>query len=44
MTGDFILHDNSEYWFISAEEILNYDLAPADIPLLDKYIEISKNK
>ena len=38
MTGDFILHDHSEYKFISAEEILNYDLAPAVIPLA-KYVK-----
>lgn len=38
ISGDFILHDHSEYKFISAEEILNYDLAPADIPL-SKYVK-----
>ena len=38
ISGDFILHDHSEYKFISAEEILNYDLAPADIPLA-KYVK-----
>ena len=38
ISGDFILHDHSKYKFISAEEILNYDLAPADIPLA-KYVK-----
>lgn len=31
--GQFRLHDHSEYKWISPSEILNYDLAPADIPL-----------
>lgn len=36
--GDFKLHDHSEYRFISKDEILNYDLCPADVPLA-KYIK-----
>lgn len=31
--GQFRLHDHSEYKWIERSEILNYDLAPADIPL-----------
>ena len=31
--GDFKLHDHSEYVFVSKDEILDYDLALADIPL-----------
>ena len=38
--GKFKLHDHSEYKWVDKDEILNYDLAPADIPLA-KYI--SKN-
>ena len=30
--GQFRLHDHSEYKWIERSEILNYDLAPADIP------------
>lgn len=36
--GDFKLHAHSEYRFISKDEILNYDLCPADVPLA-KYIK-----
>ena len=31
--GEFNLHDHSEYKWVEIEEILNYDLAQADIPL-----------
>ena len=31
--GDFKLHDHSLYMFVKKEELLNYDLAPADITL-----------
>lgn len=31
--GKFNLHDHSEYRFVSASEILDYDLSAADIPL-----------
>jgi len=31
--GDFKLHDHSEYRFISKDEILSYNLCPADVPL-----------
>lgn len=38
MLGDFKLHDHSEYKFVDINEILKYDLCPADIPLA-KYIK-----
>ncbi len=33
ISGDFHLHDHSEYRFVAKKEIVNYDLCPADIPL-----------
>lgn len=33
--GDFRLHDHSEYRWVETRELLNYDLAPADIPLAE---------
>lgn len=33
ISGDFKLHDHSEYKWVLKEEIMNYDLAQADIPL-----------
>ena len=35
--GNLHLHDHSEYKWVNKNEILDYDLAPADIPLA-KYI------
>ena len=40
VSGEFKLHDHSEYKWVSREEILNYDLAPADIPLAEYLIEV----
>jgi len=37
ISGNFNLHDHSEYKFVSKEELLSYDLCLADIPLA-KYI------
>ena len=37
ISGTFNLHDHSEYKYVSRNEILNYDLAEADIPLA-KYV------
>ena len=37
ISGDFKLHDHSEYKWVSKDELLSYDLAPADIPLA-KYV------
>lgn len=33
ISGEFILNDHSEYRFIDASKLLEYDLAEADIPL-----------
>jgi len=33
--GNFKLHDHSEIAWVSKEELLMYDLAPADIPLAE---------
>ncbi len=35
ISGKFNLHDHSEYKFVNKEEILKYDLCPADIPLAE---------
>lgn len=37
INGEFKLHDHSEYKWVNINELLNYDLALADIPLA-KYI------
>lgn len=35
ISGDFNLHDHSEYEWVNKKELLKYDLAPADIPLAE---------
>ncbi len=35
ISGKFNLHDHSEYQWVNKEELLKYDLAPADIPLAE---------
>ena len=35
VSGEFNLHDHSEYLFVDKEDIVNYDLCPADIPLAE---------
>lgn len=35
LSGDFHLHDHSEYKFVNKNKIINYDLCPADIPLAE---------
>ena len=35
VSGEFHLHDHSEYKFVDKNEILKYDLCPADIPLAE---------
>ena len=35
LSGEFHLHDHSEYLFVDKNEIINYDLCPADIPLAE---------
>ena len=42
ISGEFKLHDHSEYKWVEESELLNYDLALADIPLA-KYV-MDKNK
>ena len=37
LSGEFNLHDHSEYKWVDKTDLLNYDLAPADIPLA-KYV------
>lgn len=41
ISGNFNLHDHSEYKWVDPNELISYDLAPADIPLA-KYIEEMK--
>ena len=38
ISGNFNLHDHSEYKWVEKDNLLNYDLAPADIPLA-KYVK-----
>ena len=38
ISGEFNLHDHSEYKWVSVDELLTYDLCPADIPLA-KYVK-----
>ena len=33
ISGEFNLHDHSEYMFVDKADIINFDLCPADIPL-----------
>ena len=35
VSGKFNLYDHSEYKWVDKEELLEYDLAPADIPLAE---------
>ena len=39
ISGDFHLHDHFEYAWVDKDKLLNYDLAPADIPLAKHIIE-----
>ena len=39
ISGDFKLHDHSEYKWVSKDELLSYDLAPADVPLAEYVVE-----
>ncbi|MBE6150169.1 MAG: (deoxy)nucleoside triphosphate pyrophosphohydrolase [Firmicutes bacterium] len=44
-SGDFKLHDHSEYAWVNMNEIFDYDLALADIPLARYIIKnMSENK
>ena len=35
ISGEFNLHDHSEYKFVDKEDIINFDLCPADVPLAE---------
>jgi mutator protein MutT len=39
ISGDFHLHDHSEYKFVNKKDIIKYDLCPADIPLAEYVIK-----
>ena len=43
--GKFKLNDHSDYVFVSKEDLLNYDLCPADIPIAKfiKEMEYERN-
>ena len=41
ISGEFHLHDHSEYVWVDKDELIDYDLCPADIPLA-KYIKEMK--
>lgn len=40
LAGEFHLHDHSEYKFVNKEDIINFDLCPADIPLAEYVMNI----
>ena len=42
LSGEFHLHDHSEYQFVAKKQIGNYDLCPADIPLAEYVKEMKK--
>lgn len=44
ISGEFKLHDHSEYKWVEINELLNYDLALADIPLARHVVETNKGK
>jgi 8-oxo-dGTP diphosphatase len=35
ISGEFHLHDHSEYKFVNKKDIIKYELCPADIPLAE---------
>lgn len=43
LRGNFKLHDHSEYVWVSPNKLLDYDLAPADVPLAEYVINTSKS-
>ena len=44
ISGEFNLHDHSEYKYLTVDEILSYDLCPADIPLAEYLTERRKSR
>lgn len=43
ISGEFKLHDHSEYCWVNKIDLLDYDLARADIPLANYVREMRKN-
>ena len=43
VSGEFKLHDHSEIAWVDKNELLNYELAQADIPLAEYVIEMKTN-
>ena len=41
VSGEFNLHDHSEFAWVNKDELLTYELAPADIPLAE-YVKEKK--
>lgn len=41
LSGEFNLHDHSEYIFVDKNDLLNYQLCPADIPLAKVVLEMN---
>lgn len=44
ISGEFKLHDHSEYNWVDKRKLLDYDLAPADIPLAKYIMEVLDEK
>jgi len=44
ISGDFKLHDHSEYKWVEVNQLLTYDLALADIPLARYVVKTNKGK
>ena len=44
ISGEFCLHDHSEYKYVKKDNIIDYDLCPADIPLAKYVKEMRKCK
>lgn len=42
ISGEFNLHDHSEYKWVEKEKLMNFDLAPADIPLAEYVMKVMK--
>lgn len=40
LSGEIILHEHAEALWIHPKEVLNYDLAEADIPILKNYLNL----
>ncbi len=43
ISGEFKLQDHSEYTFASKEDILKFDMCPADIPLANIFFSYRRN-